>query len=121
MNMPNETAEALRAYVSQLANIPQLSKTEQSQLWQQARSEDETQAQPAKKRLLQSSLLLVVNIAQRHSSSGLPILDLIQAGKLGLLTAIDTFAQGPNHDFSAHAATCIETAISKAITDAHSQ
>ena len=74
------------------------------------------QAEIAVKSLVEANLHLVVSIAQRHPSSGVHVLDLIVKGNEGLFLALKTFAGGPGESFSAHAATCIEQAISNAIS-----
>jgi len=73
------------------------------------------QAENAKRQLLESTLHLVLPIAEQHTSSGLPMLDLIQEGNIGLMRALDNF--GGNHldDFSLFAAPYIENSISEAI------
>jgi len=67
------------------------------------------------RRLIESQLMLVVNIARKHSASGVPMLDLIQEGNLGLMKAVRSFAERPFGDFTAHAASCIEDTITKAL------
>jgi RNA polymerase primary sigma factor len=58
--------------------------------------------------------MLVVNIAEKRSASGVPLLDLIQEGNIGLMNAVRSFAERPIGDFTAYAAACIEEAITKA-------
>jgi RNA polymerase sigma factor (sigma-70 family) len=65
--------------------------------------------------LIESQLMLVVNIARKHSASGVPMLDLIQEGNIGLMKAVRSFAERPVGDFTAHAAACIEDTITKAL------
>jgi len=67
------------------------------------------------RRLIESQLMLVVKIAQKHSASGVPMLDLIQEGNIGLMNAVRSFAERPIGDFTAHAAACIEDTITKAV------
>jgi len=57
----------------------------------------------------------VLPIAERHASSGLSLLDLIQEGNLGLMRALDNFTGTRLDDFSAYAAAWIEDTISEAI------
>jgi RNA polymerase primary sigma factor len=121
MDMTKQADDAVKAYLSEIGSIPPLSKAEESQLWQQRKNEDKIQAELATRRLLESKLRLVVTIAERHSSSGISMLDLIQEGNIGLLAAVDTFAQSASDDFSAYAATCIENAIAKAIAEPQSE
>ena len=98
-------------YLREVANVPPLTKQEEKVLWQQAQNPDTNQVELAKRRLIESRLLLVVDIAERYASSGVPILDLLQLGNLGLLAAVDAFFKEPEGDFSKHAHACIERAI----------
>src|ERR1039458_3335586 len=113
--------DPLTFYLRKLANIPPLSKNEESRLWLQTESQDEAQAELAKRRLIESKLSLVVTIAERYCSTGIPMLDLIQEGNNGIMIALNTFAESSTNDFSAHAAVCIEDAISKAIAESQSK
>jgi len=67
------------------------------------------------RRLMESQLMLVVKIAQKHSGSCVPMLDLIQEGNIGLMNAVRSFAEKPIGDFTAHASACIEDTITKAL------
>ena len=118
MNLQDD--DPLKVYLRELANIQPLTKDEESKLCRQLGNQDE-QPELAARRLIESKLSLVVTIAERHSSSGVPMLDLIQEGNSGLMTALKTFAQEPIDDFSVHAATCIEDAISKAIVESRTK
>ena len=66
------------------------------------------------RRLIEGHLTQVVSIAQKHSASGVPMLDLIQEGNVGLMNAVRGFAEGAVGDFTDYAATCIHDAIKKA-------
>jgi RNA polymerase primary sigma factor len=109
--------DPVKVYLREVANVPPLTKDEESKLWQQAKNQDEEQAELAKRRLIESKLSLVATIAERRSSPSIPMLDLIQEGNRGLMVALETFAEDSSDDFSAHAAACIEDAISKAIAE----
>jgi len=118
MNLQDD--DPLEIYVRELATIQPLTKDEESKLCQQLRNQDE-QAELAARRLIESKLSLVVSVAERHSSSGIPMLDLIQEGNNGLMTALKAFSESPTDDFSGHAAACIEDAISKAIAESRTK
>ena len=70
--------------------------------------------------LIETTLRLVSSIAQRHSSAGIPVLDLIQKGNESLPAALKTFTQNSNDSFAIHAADCIEQAIVKFIAESKS-
>jgi RNA polymerase sigma factor (sigma-70 family) len=63
---------------------------------------------------------LVVAIAERFRSHGCPMLDLIQKGNEGLLLALKSFNGESSDNFSAYAASCIESALSKAVSGSQS-
>jgi RNA polymerase sigma factor (sigma-70 family) len=76
-----------------------------------------TAGKEAKRRFIQANLRLVVSIAKRYQSSGLPLLDLVQEGNLGLMRAVDKFEHRRGCKFSTYATWWIRQSIARAIAD----
>ncbi len=77
----------LETYLQDISKYPQLSQQQETYLALRARQGD-TQA---RNQLIQAHLRLVVNIARQHLRAGVEMLDLIQEGNIGLITAVDKF------------------------------
>jgi RNA polymerase primary sigma factor len=77
----------------------------------------EAMIQQAKEKLVQANLRLVISIANKFKELGLPLLDLIQEGNLGLMRAIDRFDPNKGYKLSTYATYWIRQGISRAISD----
>ena len=107
--------DAVAEYMRELSTIEPLTKDEETSLFEQLRGTIGTEQHEAiERRLIESQLPLVANIAEKHTESGVPLLDLIQEGNLGLMDSVRSFAVAPTGDFLTFAATHIENAITKA-------
>jgi RNA polymerase primary sigma factor len=111
----NDPDGPVAEYMRELSTIEPLTKHEGTTLFEKLRGTIGTeQGEPIERRLIESQLPLVVSIAERHRASGIPMLDLIQEGNIGLMESVKSFAEAPTGDFLTFAATWIEDAITKA-------
>lgn len=79
--------------------------------------ETRNQADKIRQKILEGNLRLVISVAKRFQSRGLPLNDLIQEGNLGLMKAVDKFDYRRKHKFSTYATWWIKQTISRAIAD----
>lgn len=103
--------EAIKTYLKEIRNIPLLTPKEEITLSRRVRKGDEQ----ARKKMIRSNLRLVINIAKRYMYLGIPFLDLIEEGNLGLMKAVDKFNPKKGFRFSTYAAWWIKQAITRAI------
>lgn len=106
--------DALKIYLREIADYPQLTFEEEKKLAQAIEQGDSE----AKKRLIQANLKLVVTVARKaiHMSS-LPIIDLIQEGNLGLMIAAEKFNYRLGYRFSTYATWWVKQSMFKAISE----
>jgi RNA polymerase primary sigma factor len=107
------TQDPLKLYVRQIGDGPLLTAAEEREL---ARLKDEGD-DAAKRRLIESNLRLVMSITRNYVNSGVPLLDLIQEGNLGLIRAVEKFDYKMGYKLSTYATWWIRQAVTRAIAD----
>ena len=105
--------DGVKAYLKSIGNHPRLSFEQEKELSSRALNGD----QDAINELVSCNLLLVVPIAKRYYGCGLPLLDLIQEGNLGLITAAKKYDGTKGWRFSTYATYWIRQSISRALGD----
>ena len=110
---PDPTVDSLQQFLDGIAKTPLLTAAEELDLARRIERGD----LDAKDHMTRANLRLVVSIAKRYRNQGLPFLDLIQEGTIGLVRAVEKFDYRKGFKFSTYATWWIRQAISRAIAD----
>jgi RNA polymerase primary sigma factor len=105
--------DAVRAYLREIGKVKLLTAAEEVEL---ARAM-EAGSDEARRKLTEANLRLVVSVAKKYANRGLPLLDLIQEGNLGLIRAVEKFDYHRGFKFSTYATWWIRQAVQRAIAD----
>ncbi len=105
--------DGVKAYLKSIGNHPRLNFEQEKELSVRAHQGD----QAAINELVECNLLLVVSIAKKYYGCGLPLLDLIQEGNIGLIKAAEKYDGDKGFRFSTYATYWIRQAISRALGD----
>lgn len=108
--------DSVRLYLREIGQVPLLT-AEQEQTLAFRIANGGPGAEEARQQMAAANLRLVVSIAKRYRDRGLPLLDLIQEGSLGLLRAIEKFDVTKGFKFSTYATWWIKQALSRALAD----
>jgi RNA polymerase primary sigma factor len=107
------TTDALQLFLREAGRHPLLTAAQEVELAKKIEKGD----MRAKQLMIQSNLRLVVSIAKNYRNQGLPFLDLIQEGTLGLIRAVEKFDWRRGFKFSTYATWWIRQAVARALAD----
>jgi RNA polymerase primary sigma factor len=103
----------LKLYVRQIGDGRLLTRDEERELARRKDAGDEV----AKRRLVECNLRLVMSITRNYRTAGVPLLDLIQEGNLGLIRAVEKFDYRMGYKLSTYATWWIRQAVTRALAD----
>jgi RNA polymerase primary sigma factor len=110
---PHAVDDSVRLYLKEIATVRLLTKEDEIALAVAIEVGDESAAN----RMVEANLRLVVSVAKKYMGRGLPFLDLIQEGNLGLIRAVRKFDHRRGYKFSTYAHWWIRQAITRALAD----
>ena len=110
---PEITTDALQLFLKDIGKVPLLTAAQEVELAKRI----ERGEHAAKQAMVEANLRLVVSIAKRYRNQGLPFLDLIQEGTIGLVRAAEKFDYRKGFKFSTYATWWIRQAVARAIAD----
>jgi RNA polymerase primary sigma factor len=108
-----QTQDPLKLYVRSIGGGPLLTRAEERELARRKDAGDET----AKRQLIESNLRLVMLITRNYTKAGVPLLDLIQEGNLGLIRAVEKFDYKMGYKLSTYATWWIRQSVTRALAD----
>ena len=111
--MIDSKEKGVSAYLAEISKIPLLSPLEEIRLARKAQKGDAS----ARRKLIVSNLRLVVSIAKKYLYYGLPLLDLIEEGNLGLMKAVDRYDPERGCKFSTYATWWIRQAVTRSLSN----
>jgi RNA polymerase primary sigma factor len=107
------STDTLQLFLKDIGKVPLLTAAQEVELSKRIEQGDH----PAKQAMVEANLRLVVSIAKRYRNQGLPFLDLIQEGTIGLVRAAEKFDWRKGYKFSTYATWWIRQAVARAIAD----
>ena len=109
----DSTMDSLAMFLKEIGRVPLLTPSQEVELAKRIERGD----MEAKTRMVEANLRLVVSIAKRYRNQGLPFLDLIQEGTIGLVRAAEKFDHRRGFKFSTYATWWIRQAVARALAD----
>jgi RNA polymerase primary sigma factor len=112
-DQPGAADDAVKQYLQEIGTYPLLTAEQELQLAERVAHGDLRACQ----KLIEANLRLVVSIAKRYTNQGLPLLDMVQEGNIGLMRAAQKFDYRRGYRFSTYATWWIRQAITRAIAE----
>ena len=109
----DDSESGMRIYLRQIGQIPLITREDEVRLAARIKKGD----QAARQQMIQANLRLVVKIAHDYANYGLPLLDLISEGNIGLMKAVDRFDPAKGGKLSTYAAWWIKQSIKRALAN----
>lgn len=109
----NRIMDAIKLYLKDIRDLPLLTAEEEKELAYRIK----TGSKKARQKMIKSNLRLVINIAKKYSYLGVPMLDLIEEGNLGLMKAVTKYDPDKGYRFSTYAAWWIKQFITRAVAN----
>ena len=105
--------DIVKTYLKEMGQVPLLTSKEEHQLALRVKNGDKK----AKDKFIEANLRLVVSIAKRYTSKGVALIDLIQEGNIGLMTAVDRYDPNMGYKFSTYATWWIRQTITRTVLE----
>ncbi|MCS7089448.1 MAG: RNA polymerase sigma factor RpoD/SigA [Verrucomicrobiota bacterium] len=112
-DLPHETASAISLYMREAGQVPLLTPEEEIELAARIKKGDEA----AREQMIRANLRLVVKIAREYEGLGLPLLDLINEGNIGLMKAVERFDPAKGGKLSTYSSWWIKQSIRRALAN----
>ena len=109
--------DILQDYLKEIGKIKLLHAAQEKELGKTIKEENNKNSAIAKRKLVQANLRLVVSVAKKYIGHGVPFMDLVQEGSLGLIRAAEKFDYSKGFKFSTYATWWIKQTIIRAITN----
>lgn len=111
--LPSNDRNVMRTYMQEIGKTPLLTKEEEIELAERIKKGDKA----ARDHMISANLRLVVKIAHDYNNFGLPLLDLISEGNIGLVKAVERFDPSKGGKLSTYAAWWIKQSIKRALAN----
>ncbi len=109
----NESGDALQLYLREIGKTPLLTRAEENKLAAQVKRGNKQ----AREQMIKANLRLVVKISHDYANFGMPLLDLINEGNIGLMKAVERFNPRKGAKLSTYAALWIKQSIRRALSN----